>query len=83
MDICRLDGLNEGEWALVVRLEASGGIRRRLQDIGLVPGGRVGCIARSPLGDPTAYDVCGAVIALRGEEASKIYVARDVQNGSD
>lgn len=83
MSICRLDELNEKEWALVVRLDASGSIRRRLQDIGLVPGSRVRCIARSPLGDPTAYDICGAVIALRGEEASKIYVTKGVRNGSD
>ena len=83
MNICRLDELNEGEQAGVISIESGGNIRRRLQDIGLVPGSAVKCLQKSPLGDPVAYDICGAVIALRQEDASKIYVKKGVKHGAD
>ncbi|GFI61523.1 hypothetical protein IMSAG049_00682 [Clostridiales bacterium] len=82
MEFSRLDQLKEGEQAKVVRLDSSGSIRRRLQDIGLVPGSYIKCLLKSPLGDPVAYDICGAVIALRKEETDKIYVTKGVNNGS-
>ncbi len=58
----------------VTRLEAVGLIRRRLLDLGLVPGTLVEAIRRSPVGDPTAFLIRGAVIALRKEESSQVYV---------
>jgi len=39
-------------------------------------GARVECIMKSPLGDPVAYLVKGAVIALRREDAASITVVR-------
>ncbi len=83
MKICRLDELKEGEGAPVIRLDNNGSIRRRLQDIGLVPGSVIKCLQKSPLGDPVAYDVCGAIIALRYEDASEIFVAKGVKDGTD
>ena len=50
---------------------------RRLLDLGLVPGTRVACVARSPTGDPAAYRVRGAVIALRGGDAAGIQVTAE------
>ena len=82
MELCLLSQLKEGERAVVLRLDSADSMRRRLQDIGLVPGGGVACIGRSPLGDPAAYYICGAVIALREEDASGIYVAKGVSNGA-
>ena len=55
-------------------LRLSGGIRRRLQDLGLVAGTQVTCIQRAAAGDPTAYLIRGAVIALREADASQIEV---------
>lgn len=75
-----LSQLREGESALVSLLTHQDGIRRRLQDLGLVEGTRVHCIHKSPFGDPTAYGVRGAVIALRSEDASGVLVDRS-QNG--
>ena len=80
---CRLDELKEGETGRIIDLENSGGIRRRLQDIGMVKGSIVRCIQKSPLGDPTAYGICGAVIALRSEEASEIFVVKGAYYGAD
>lgn len=82
MDLYRLDELKEGEEARIVQLELSGGIRRRLQDIGMVKGRKVKCLRKSPLGDPTAYEICGAVIAIRCDEASKIFVSKGVKYGA-
>ena len=70
-----LSGLAVGQAARVVEIHTYGGMRRRLQDLGLIPGARVACIQRSPLGDPTAYLIRGAVVALRRQDADQIVVA--------
>ena len=49
-------------------------MRRRLQDLGLVADTRVQCIQRAASGDPTAYRIRGAVIALRAADARLIEV---------
>ncbi|MGD8546232.1 MAG: FeoA family protein [Candidatus Bathyarchaeota archaeon] len=63
-----------GQRARVVKLLVKGLTRRRLLDLGLLPGTEVKAIMRSPLGDPTAYDIRGSILALRSEDASKILV---------
>ena len=55
-------------------IEAEPAMRRRLLDIGLIPGTRVTCTAVSPAGDPAAYLIRGAVIALRGRDAGGVYL---------
>ena len=69
-----LFSLSEGMCAHVTQLRNDGSMRRRLQDLGLIEGTRVECLQRSPSGDPTAYLIRGAVIALREEDSSKIMV---------
>ena len=69
-----LTSLKPGQQAVVCALDASGDIRRRLQDIGLISGTRVTCVERSPLGDPVAYSIRGAVIALRSEDAGTVRI---------
>jgi len=49
-------------------------MRRRMLDLGLICGTNVEALQKSPSGDPIAYAIRGAVIALRSEEASKILV---------
>ncbi len=72
----RLSTLSLGESADVVALATScrGAQRRRLLDLGLVPGTRVTSELRGPSGDPTAYRIRGALIALRSDQASHIFV---------
>jgi len=45
------------------------GMRRRLQDIGLINGTIVQCVQKSPANDPIAYLIRGAVFALRRDDA--------------
>ena len=70
-----LMNLKEGERARVSSLLSRGSMRRRLQDIGLIEGTEVECVQKSPAGDPGAYRIRGALIALRSEDSSNILVA--------
>ena len=65
----RLDQLCVGESARVEELLCEGSIRRRFLDIGLIPGTKVQCVGTSPLGDPSAYLIRGALIAIRRRDA--------------
>ncbi|RFU62701.1 FeoA family protein [Bacillus sp. V59.32b] len=67
--------LNQGEKGDVVRiisLNLGGVMRRRLLDLGFVPGAIIEVVRKSPLGDPIAFRVSQTTIALRKEESSKI-----------
>lgn len=63
-----------GRSAKVKELTAAGNLRRRMLDLGLVIDTDIESLRKSPSGDPTAYEIRGAVIALRSEEASQILV---------
>ena len=69
-----LRALREGESAFVTEVWAEAAMARRLLDLGLIPGTRVECVGRSPAGDPAAYLIRGAVIALRGADAAGVRV---------
>ena len=70
----RLSDLKEGEKARVIRLQNGNEIKRRLQDIGVIPGTIIKCVLKSPLGDPVCYLIKGALIAIRNEDSDKITV---------
>lgn len=70
-----LTNLEIGEYAKVIRLNAVGAMRRRLQDIGLTEGTIVECVLKSPSSDLIAYQIRGAVIALRNEDSNQILVS--------
>ncbi len=72
--IMRLTDLKKGETGAVRSLDTQGSMRRRLLDMGLIQGTLVECVGVSPLGDPAAYLIRGAVVALRGSDASGIAV---------
>jgi len=69
-----LDKLPVGCIGKVKKLIAVGASRRRMLDLGLIDDTTVESLRKSPAGDPVAYEIRGAVIALRSEEASKILV---------
>lgn len=69
-----LDALQPGRKAHVTRLLLEGGVRRRMMDLGFVPGAAVAVLHKSPCGGIAAYGVHGAVIALRGGDARQIFV---------
>jgi DtxR family Mn-dependent transcriptional regulator len=74
-----LAGVNPGEPAQVVGIARScrGQQRRRLMDLGVVPGTMIVPEMPSVGGDPVAYRIRGSLIALRRNQAQQIYVSRE------
>lgn len=66
--------LHSGEECLIDKITLSGSMRRRLLDLGLAPNTKVKCVGKSPLGDPKAFLIRGAVIALREDDCKKILI---------
>ncbi len=72
----RLSSLRVGESRKVIGISplCQGLQRRRLLDLGLVPGTEVTAVMDSPTRNPTAYRIRGAVIALRREQADLVHI---------
>ncbi len=70
-----LSELLPGHLGIIKDFDEDLNIRRRLQDLGFVCGAQVECLYSSPLKDPTAYQICGTVIALRRKDADQIYIS--------
>lgn len=75
---CRLSDLVEGETAEVSGISHSlrGAERRRMLNLGILPGTIITAELDSPSGDPTAYRIRGAMIALRKTQARQIKVQK-------
>ena len=71
-----MNNMKIGETAKVLRLELPKSAGRRLQDIGLIAGTKVFCALKSPSGDPKAFLIRGAVIAIREEDGAGVVVEK-------
>ncbi len=71
-----LDHLMVGEKGVVMDIAATETEKRRFWDLGLIRGSTVESLHKSPAGDPVAYSVMGAVIALRNNDAEKVLVVK-------
>lgn len=78
-----LSELIVNEIGIVKRIDLYGSIRRRLLDLGLIENTEIKVLQKSPFGDPVAYLIRGAVIALRDEITSNILVERLVTVSND
>lgn len=72
-----LNDIEPGQTAKVRELLSTGSIRRRLLDIGLIENTEVECLGRSPAGDPSAFLIQGAVIAIRREDCRNILIVKE------
>ncbi|MDT8368564.1 MAG: iron dependent repressor, metal binding and dimerization domain protein [Longimicrobiales bacterium] len=72
-----LDDVPRGGSAVVggIAPACTGAQRRRLLDLGIVPGTRIVAEMPSPTGDPIAYRIRGALIALRRDQQRWIRVS--------
>ena len=73
--IVSMKSLSDGESGIVERIELTGATKRRLIEMGITPGTRVGVLKRAPLGDPIEILLRGFSLTIRGEDAEKILVA--------
>ena len=64
-----LNQLNLGDSCIVKNLHESSDLYRRFLDLGIIPGTRIQCVLYNPFGDPKAYEIRGAVIAIRNQDA--------------
>lgn len=60
--------------AYIDSIECEENIKRRLLELGLIQGTKIKPVLKSPLGDPTAYEIRGTLISIRNEEANRIIV---------
>ena len=74
----RLSRVQLGDRVKVTGIAAAcrGRERRRMLDLGIVPGTIIEPEMNSPSGDPTAYRIRGTLIALRHEQADLIRIER-------
>ncbi|SKA74963.1 ferrous iron transport protein A [Clostridium sp. USBA 49] len=63
-----------GSYVSIENLSSTGMLRERMLALGLTKGSKVEVVRRGPSGDPTIYNIRGAMIALRKEEASLIII---------
>lgn len=69
-----LSELSPGSKGKVVRIGAKGNVRRRILDMGLVPGVEIAVKGVAPLGDPIEVLIRGYRLSLRKKEAADIFV---------
>jgi ferrous iron transport protein A len=63
-----------GGSARVASVDGPRAFRRRLLEMGLVPGVEVKVVTRAPLGDPLQIEVRGGQWSIRRDEAAQIAV---------
>jgi DtxR family Mn-dependent transcriptional regulator len=73
-----LSSLKIGEQAEITGISPNcrGLQRRRLMDLGIIPGSRVSAVMKSASGDPVGYRVMGTTIGIRKQHADLVFINR-------
>ena len=69
-----LNMLETGQIARVIHVKGGGSSRKRLLDMGMVPGTVLSVIKKAPLGDPVDFKLKGYNLSLRKQEAEMVIV---------
>lgn len=69
-----LNDLQPGEKARILKVLAKGTVRRKLMDMGMVPGSEIEVVRTAPLGDPIEFRIKGYSLSMRKQEAVNIVV---------
>jgi ferrous iron transport protein B len=72
----KLIELGIGEKAIISNVKGRGAFRKRIMEMGFVPGQEIQPIKKAPLNDPIEYRIMGYDISLRNSEAELIEVER-------
>lgn len=81
MRVDTLNNLNIDEDAVIISNDVMSSNRKNLINLGISDGSSIKCLYSSPFGDPRAYVVKNVILAIRNDDASNIFVLRNV-NGS-
>lgn len=71
-----LADLKTGQSACLTTIGGDRAFRRRLMELGFVPGTRVSLQKIAPLGDPLEYSVRGSSVSIRRRDARAVTVER-------
>lgn len=74
-DAAHLADAQRGEWVVVTKVGGDRSFRRRLLEMGFVPGTQVRVAGVAPLGDPLDLEIRGGRVSVRAAEARQIEVA--------
>lgn len=74
LDVTTIDALELGGSAVVDRVGGARSFRRRLMEMGLVPGTEVTLVNIAPLGDPLEIELRGSRISIRRREAVEVHL---------
>ena len=69
-----LKDLEPGQKARIIKISGTSSIKRRIMDMGLVPGAEIEMERYAPLGDPVEIKLKGYHLSLRKEEAENIVI---------
>lgn len=69
-----LDKTEKNTLYRVVEIKSDEAVKKRLSELGLIEGTLISRILTAPSGDPSAYLIRGAQIALRNEHAKGVTV---------
>lgn len=75
MNTFPLSQLEPGEQGVIETLQQYGAMRRRLRDLGFLPGTKILCAFSAPAGSPRAFFLKGFVVALRKSDCDNILVS--------
>ena len=73
-NIISLSELNLNQKGIVVDINCNSSIKRRLLDLGLIPGTYITPVFSSPFGEPTAFEFRDTIISIRKEDCSLIKI---------
>ena len=76
-----LDQVRPGSGGTILSIGGQGALRRRLLDMGLTPKTHVTVRKKAPMGDPIELFLRGYALTIRKEEAAKIEVTEEDDNG--
>lgn len=71
-----LDQVVPGTSVLIEKVGGARSFRRRLMELGLIPGTRVEVLRIAPFGDPMELSVRGCNLSIRASEAREVQVQR-------
>ena len=72
-----LNDLKPGSRGKIKKVYGQGNLKRKLLDMGILPGAAIEVIKLAPLGDPVDIKIKGYHLSLRKEEAKQISVTME------
>ncbi|MBQ6287514.1 MAG: ferrous iron transport protein B [Bacteroidales bacterium] len=79
----KLSDLSTGGTGVIVKVGGQGNFRKRLIEMGFIPGKKVNAILNAPLKDPIEYEIMGYKVSLRRDEAAMIDICSEEEYNAD